>query len=577
MSFFFNETIINEFSTFTNLKKLTLNGCDSSYNEDVNFEPLKKLENVTELTLSSSTFFNLIEYFKNLKKVEILRYGPDTISNNNIEELVFDEMSNYDSIAINFEGLTNLKKLTIFATHCDSGDLDIRFPKNLNYLSLGLYNPTKDLIKEISNLENLETLKFNINVFKPENDDLTPLKKLSKLTKLHLSCYLYDDTLIVPDSIFSLINLKELSLSNVENPKVLENVDKLKNLEYLSLTDVGVTSIDKIVNLKNLKYLNLNENEIATLNDKIGDLKNLEHLELKNNKFKTLPETMSKLSNLEYLDLYYNQLTEIPEFLNKLPNLKYINFNNCENIKGKTLTNDSLEECYYNGIKKGNICKAKEMKCISEDEKIPLCTENSNKISTNGKCGPEDGHCPDDKCCSKYGYCGTSDKHCGTGCQSEFGHCTSTTNVKISINGKCGPEDGKCPDNKCCSKYGYCGTSEKHCGTGCQSEFGQCTSTTNVKISTNGKCGPEDGKCPDNKCCSKYGYCGTSEKHCGTGCQSEFGQCTSTTNVKISTNGKCGPEDGKCPDNKCCSKYGYCGTSDKHCSTGCQSKYGKCL
>jgi len=95
------------------------------------------------------------------------------------------------------------------------------------------------------------------------------------------------------------------------------------------------------------------------------------------------------------------------------------------------------------------------------------------------------------------------------------------------------------------------------------------------KVSTNDKCGFKNGRCPNGKCCSKYGYCGTTEKHCGTGCQSEFGQCS--TNVKISTNDKCGPEDGRCPDGKCCSKYGYCGTSDKHCGTGCQSQYGKCL
>ena len=86
-----------------------------------------------------------------------------------------------------------------------------------------------------------------------------------------------------------------------------------------------------------------------------------------------------------------------------------------------------------------------------------------------------------------------------------------------------------------CSKYGFCGTSDKHCGTGCQSEFGQCginTSTT-LPISTYGKCGTTDGRCPNGKCCSKYGYCGTSDKHCGTGCQSEFGQCGNVSNINI--------------------------------------------
>jgi len=72
----------------------------------------------------------------------------------------------------------------------------------------------------------------------------------------------------------------------------------------------------------------------------------------------------------------------------------------------------------------------------------------------------------------------------------------------------------------------------------------------------------------------KYGYCGISERYCGVGCQSKFGQCTP---IKISTNGKCGSEDGYCPDNKCCSVYDYCGTTDRHCKCGCQSQYGKCF
>ncbi|ORX33360.1 hypothetical protein BCR36DRAFT_238110, partial [Piromyces finnis] len=40
---------------------------------------------------------------------------------------------------------------------------------------------------------------------------------------------------------------------------------------------------------------------------------------------------------------------------------------------------------------------------------------------------------------------------------------------------------------------------------------------------------------------------------------------------------KCGSKsDGVyiCKNNKCCSKYGYCGTSDAYCSTGCKPNYG---
>ncbi|ORX51821.1 hypothetical protein BCR36DRAFT_287370 [Piromyces finnis] len=30
-----------------------------------------------------------------------------------------------------------------------------------------------------------------------------------------------------------------------------------------------------------------------------------------------------------------------------------------------------------------------------------------------------------------------------------------------------------------------------------------------------------------------------------------------------------------CKNNRCCSKYGYCGTTNAHCSTGCNPNYRK--
>eukprot|EP00833_Pecoramyces_ruminatium_P002870 jgi/Orpsp1_1/1176902/evm.model.c7180000059442.1 len=200
------------------------------------------------------------------------------------------------------------------------------------------------------------------------------------------------------------------------------------------------------------------------------------------------------------------------------------------------------------------------------------------------RCGKEFGvSCKEGYCCSKYGYCGKSSDYCGDGCQLKYGVCNSTTTKKstkkttkktttvkktttksssatnISTNGKCGPKNGNtiCPKNRCCSKYGYCGETDDYCGTGCQSEFGRCNKTsattkktttkstkksktktttkssTATNISINGKCGPKNGNtiCPKDRCCSKYGYCGTSDKYCGAGCQSEFGKCKDTTST----------------------------------------------
>ncbi|ORY27942.1 hypothetical protein LY90DRAFT_306930, partial [Neocallimastix californiae] len=94
----------------------------------------------------------------------------------------------------------------------------------------------------------------------------------------------------------------------------------------------------------------------------------------------------------------------------------------------------------------------------------------------------------------------------------------------------------------CCSKKGYCGTTNAYCSTDCQLEYGRCA-PLNSNTTTNGKCGStnvtvsgqtsSDGRCgfvngyacPKNQCCSQYGYCGTTASHCGAGCDKHFGKC----------------------------------------------------
>jgi len=252
------------------------------------------------------------------------------------------------------------------------------------------------------------------------------------------------------------------------------------------------------------------------------------------------------------------------------------------------------------------------------------------------KCGPGYGSCSNGQCCSKYGYCGTTEDYCGSGCQAGYGNCNSSSNnspsasVVISTDGRCGIGfNTKCPNGYCCSKYGYCGTSSDHCNSGCQTGYGSCgssssntttttkkTTTTTTKktttttingssslpTSTDGRCGTNFGTvCPNGKCCSKYGYCGTSSDHCNSGCQSGFGTCSSSsvtvatstttkktttttistssnTSLPTSTSGLCGKFDGVCPNHQCCSRYGYCGSTDEYCTAamGCQSEFGRC-
>jgi Chitin recognition protein len=98
---------------------------------------------------------------------------------------------------------------------------------------------------------------------------------------------------------------------------------------------------------------------------------------------------------------------------------------------------------------------------------------------------------------------------------------------------QCGSQAGGalCANNLCCSQYGYCGTTKKYCGKGCQS---QCSGNSASLSSDDNsaslrssvrRCGSQGGGavCPNNMCCSQYGYCGTTQDYCGNGCQS---QCT---------------------------------------------------
>ena len=256
-------------------------------------------------------------------------------------------------------------------------------------------------------------------------------------------------------------------------------------------------------------------------------------------------------------------------YLYLLINIKS-NITSNEKFTGKILDIPSLEICnYIRSLREESydLCfePNNKSKCLIDKSQIKPCSNNSElPVSPDGICGQGIARCPEGECCSKYGYCGRSNDHCSLerGCQSELGQCLITNTVTTiapskttpskyptSTNGKCGGRDGVCPSGECCSMYGYCGRSDRHCSIekGCQSEFGQCNAksvnvlttvyitkttiiTTQTTISgyptsSDGKCGENYGRCPSGNCCSKFGYCGTGSDYCGTGCQTNFGIC----------------------------------------------------
>ncbi|EGF83853.1 hypothetical protein BATDEDRAFT_33949 [Batrachochytrium dendrobatidis JAM81] len=228
-------------------------------------------------------------------------------------------------------------------------------------------------------------------------------------------------------------------------------------------------------------------------------------------------------------------------------------------------------------------------------------------VSTNGRCGKKLGTtCPGNSCCSQNNMCGHSDSDCGDGCQIGYGLCSEirssiTLSSKVTIyDGQCGPEFKiKCFKNRCCSKKGYCGLGSYYCQAGCKKGYGDCWGTntpsilnSNFVYNPSNSCGPDVNiRCGDKKCCSIGGVCGSSNYHCGVGCQGRYGSCskagTSTdlisvlpkSNIKhpISKNNRCGKKFGtRCPGQKCCSGKGFCGKTPSHCGKNCQKDFGSC-
>jgi len=297
--------------------------------------------------------------------------------------------------------------------------------------------------------------------------------------------------------------------NNSENEKKLKNQDTFKDLGIYSdhireldiySTELTQTNIDDIANITTLKYLKLDKCTLLELNyEPLRNLK-LRELILISDKGE-FPYNFIKEFNLHNMSKIY------------IDNITDFDIEQKEEIKNICKENKNKKNFVFI-INDKNICNK-----INTTEKTTTTTKTTTittttkttttitniiksnpTISTNDRCGKDNGNtiCPNDKCCSKYGWCGTSDAHCGTGCQSEFGYCNLTSSNKANTTKKmtttkktttikmtyptdynyyCGRVNGNeviCPNNECCSEHGWCGTSDAFCGKGCQSDFGRC-------------------------------------------------------------------------------------------------------
>ncbi|KAI9006484.1 hypothetical protein DFJ74DRAFT_599333, partial [Hyaloraphidium curvatum] len=219
------------------------------------------------------------------------------------------------------------------------------------------------------------------------------------------------------------------------------------------------------------------------------------------------------------------------------------------------------------------------------------------EVTSSGRCGPGNGNarCPDGFCCSAYGYCqddggNDGDPWCGAGCLLGFGKCHVSGPASTAF---CGPAATTTRTTRSTTLSSFTLTSTAQ-GTPVYKACG------NIPTTQDGTCGIDHSRrCPAGRCCAGNGTCQASAGFCGDGCQKGYGVCHilgdlepfkcpdfsvpadaagPNADLPVSPNGRCGAGNGyRCPDNICCSAWGYCQGSLRVCDGGCQRGYGKCF
>ncbi len=204
------------------------------------------------------------------------------------------------------------------------------------------YNDLVYILNFLKHVETLEEIRFmDLNTILPiELWSLTQIKVLS----------IYDsDINAIPNEIEQLSNLEYLSLykTNIKDlPVSVANLDSLKKvtlrsngltkipavifqlvgLESLWLWENAIEEIPlEIANLKNLYTLELRDNNLTSIPHYISGLERLTSLNVSENQIQSLPDELTRLSNLIVIDLSINQIESLPDSIFTLPRLRELN------------------------------------------------------------------------------------------------------------------------------------------------------------------------------------------------------------------------------------------------------------
>lgn len=160
------------------------------------------------------------------------------------------------------------------------------------------------------------------------------LKEPEKVYRLHLKRKPKTDSL--PEAVFALTNLQELSIQRCKLFRLNSRINELKNLQYLILDHNKLVWLpDELCDLNELKVLSINNNLLYKLPDNLGQLQKLEQLNAWGNPLYVFPESIIMLmESLEVMDLRQIpfRLEEIEILEIQLPktDIRYTPFCDCK-------------------------------------------------------------------------------------------------------------------------------------------------------------------------------------------------------------------------------------------------------
>ena len=145
----------------------------------------------------------------------------------------------------------------------------------------------------------------------------------------------------LPEEVFQLTNLQELTAARCKMNVLNQNIGKLTRLEYLNVMGNHLVRLPETIgNLVNLKTLVICRNLIEALPESIGNLKKLTYIDAWENPLYVFPESITELQNtlktidLRQIDLHNDELDKMEAQL-PYTDIKYTSTCDCHDNRNK--------------------------------------------------------------------------------------------------------------------------------------------------------------------------------------------------------------------------------------------------